>query len=129
MSLTTLQPLAYAVAYVTFIFGTTSIFLRLYCRIFILKTWGWDDWVAILIMVCFDSSFLTDLNPLADAESRFSTSFNKSCYTCSCIGAVDCKCASPTLTVLAHPSSRHFWVLKSFQQLEIIKVSFIVTYF
>ncbi|KAF2470654.1 uncharacterized protein BDR25DRAFT_261751 [Lindgomyces ingoldianus] len=51
MGLSTLQPLAYAVAYVTFFFGTASIFLRFYCRIFILKTWGLDDWVGVAVLV------------------------------------------------------------------------------
>lgn len=51
MGLTTLQPLAYAVSYVTFFFGTASIFLRIYCRLFILKTWGWDDYIALAILV------------------------------------------------------------------------------
>jgi hypothetical protein len=52
MALTTLQPLAYAVMYVTFFFGTASFFLRFYSRIFILRTWGWDDWLAIVVLVC-----------------------------------------------------------------------------
>jgi len=51
MGSTTLQPLAYAVAYVTFFFGTASIFLRFYCRQFVLKTWGWDDYIAVAILV------------------------------------------------------------------------------
>jgi hypothetical protein len=51
MGLTTLQPLAYAVAYITFFLGTASIFLRFYCRYFVLQTWGVDDLFAILILV------------------------------------------------------------------------------
>ncbi|CAN9248514.1 unnamed protein product [Alternaria alternata] len=51
MGLTTLQPLAYAVAYVTFFLGTTSVFLRFYCRHFVLQTRGWDDNFAILILL------------------------------------------------------------------------------
>jgi hypothetical protein len=50
MGLTTLQPLGYAVAYITFFFGTASIFLRFYCRYFVLRTWGWDDYFAILVL-------------------------------------------------------------------------------
>jgi hypothetical protein len=52
MGLTTLQPLAYAIAYITFFLGTSSIFLRFYCRHIVLRTWGWDDNFAILILVC-----------------------------------------------------------------------------
>jgi hypothetical protein len=51
MGLKTLQPLAYAVAYITFFLGTVSIFLRFYCRHFVLRTRGWDDNFAILIFV------------------------------------------------------------------------------
>ncbi|KAF1830898.1 hypothetical protein BDW02DRAFT_79083 [Decorospora gaudefroyi] len=51
MALTTLQPLAYAVAYVTFFFGTASIFLRFYCRQYVLKTWGVDDYFAVLVLM------------------------------------------------------------------------------
>ncbi|KAH7111800.1 hypothetical protein B0J11DRAFT_190415 [Dendryphion nanum] len=50
MGLSNLQPLAYAIAYITFFFGTASIFLRFYCRLFILKTWGWDDWAAVAVL-------------------------------------------------------------------------------
>lgn len=51
MSLTTLQPLAYAVAYVTFFFGVASTVLRFYCRQYVLKIWGWDDYIAVAILV------------------------------------------------------------------------------
>jgi hypothetical protein len=51
MAMNTLQPLAYAVAYATFALGLASIFLRFYCRLFILKTWGWDDYLAIGVLV------------------------------------------------------------------------------
>ncbi|KAG9191255.1 hypothetical protein G6011_09343 [Alternaria panax] len=50
MGLTTLQPLAYAVAYVTFFLGTSSTLLRFYCRHFVLRTRGWDENFAILIL-------------------------------------------------------------------------------
>jgi hypothetical protein len=51
MALTTMQPLAYAVAYVSFFLGTSSLFLRVYCRLFILKTWGLDDYIALALLV------------------------------------------------------------------------------
>jgi hypothetical protein len=51
MTLTTLQPLAYAVAYVSFFFGVASTFLRFYCRQYVLRIWGWDDYVAVAILV------------------------------------------------------------------------------
>ncbi|KAF5850522.1 hypothetical protein GGP41_002751 [Bipolaris sorokiniana] len=51
MALSNLQPLAYVVAYITFAFGTISIFLRFYCRRYILHLWGWDDHFAVLILV------------------------------------------------------------------------------
>jgi hypothetical protein len=50
---TTLQPLAYSVAYISFFVGVTSTVLRFYCRRFVLKTWGWDDYVAVVILVSF----------------------------------------------------------------------------
>jgi hypothetical protein len=52
MTFTTLQPLAYAVAYVSFFFGVASTILRFYCRQYVLKIWGWDDYVAVAILVC-----------------------------------------------------------------------------
>jgi hypothetical protein len=51
MGLTTLQPLAYAVAYVTFFFGVVSTVLRFYCRQYVLKIWGLDDYIAVAILV------------------------------------------------------------------------------
>lgn len=51
MGLTTLQPLAYAVAYVTFFFGVISTVLRFYCRQYVLKIWGLDDYIAVAILV------------------------------------------------------------------------------
>ena len=46
-----IQPLAYAVTYITFFIGTLSIFLRFYCRYIVLRTWGWDDYIAVAILV------------------------------------------------------------------------------
>jgi hypothetical protein len=51
MALTTLQPLAYAVAYVSFLFGVISTFLRFYSRQYVLRIWGWDDYIAVAILV------------------------------------------------------------------------------
>lgn len=48
---TNLQPVAYAVAYTTFFFGTMSLFLRFYCRYIVPRTWGWDDYIAVAILV------------------------------------------------------------------------------
>ncbi|KAF2112706.1 hypothetical protein BDV96DRAFT_580269 [Lophiotrema nucula] len=49
MAISTLQPLAYGVAYATFSLGILSVFLRIYCRLVILKSWGWDDYVAMVV--------------------------------------------------------------------------------
>ncbi|OCK77487.1 hypothetical protein K432DRAFT_255139, partial [Lepidopterella palustris CBS 459.81] len=46
-----LQPTAYAIVTIMFIFGTVSIFLRLYCRGIILKTVGWDDVAAVFLLL------------------------------------------------------------------------------
>ena len=48
---TNLQPLAYAVAYVTFFLGTTSTFLRFYCRYIVSMIWGWDDYFAVVVFI------------------------------------------------------------------------------
>jgi hypothetical protein len=39
------------VAYVSFFFGVASTFLRFYCRQYVLRIWGWDDYVAVAILV------------------------------------------------------------------------------
>ncbi|KAL1961493.1 hypothetical protein VTN77DRAFT_1672 [Rasamsonia byssochlamydoides] len=51
MAIENLQPLTYAVISVAFAVGTLSIFLRLYCRAFLLKTFGLDDAVAIFLLL------------------------------------------------------------------------------
>ncbi|OCL06105.1 hypothetical protein AOQ84DRAFT_366094 [Glonium stellatum] len=51
MAFEDLQPTAYGVATVMFILGTVSIFLRLYCRSVILKTFGWDDVMAVFLLL------------------------------------------------------------------------------
>lgn len=52
MEIQNLQPLTYIIISIIFVFGTGSIFLRLYCRMFLLKTFGWDDMMAIFLLVC-----------------------------------------------------------------------------
>ncbi|KAJ6208049.1 hypothetical protein PSV09DRAFT_1154818 [Bipolaris maydis] len=47
---TSIQPLAYGIAYSTFFVGTLSILLRFYCRYIVLRTWGWDDYIAVAIL-------------------------------------------------------------------------------
>ena len=88
MGLTTLQPLAYAVAYVTFFLGTTSVFLRFYCRHFVLRTRGWDDNFAILILVCaYALEYIYVIS--IDWKCSCLALDNKLSCTCSCIGDVD----------------------------------------
>lgn len=50
MAIENLQPLAYAVSTITFVIGTCSIFLRLYCR-WRLRVFGWDDFMALFLFV------------------------------------------------------------------------------
>ncbi|KAF9700116.1 hypothetical protein EKO04_001590 [Ascochyta lentis] len=49
MADTSLQTLAYAVAYATFGIGISTVFLRVYCRQFLLRAWGWDDNIALFV--------------------------------------------------------------------------------
>jgi hypothetical protein len=65
MALTTLQPLAYTVAYVSFLFGVISTFLRFYSRQYVLRIWGWDDYIAVAILVS-SILMLKDLKTSAD---------------------------------------------------------------
>jgi hypothetical protein len=51
MSDTSLQRAAFIVAYVTFAVGLLTVFLRIYCRLHVLKSWGWDDYVAVFVGV------------------------------------------------------------------------------
>lgn len=51
MAIENLQPITYVVISIAFALGTASIFLRLYCRIFMVKTFGRDDAVAIFLLV------------------------------------------------------------------------------
>ena len=57
MAIENLQPLAYAVASIAFALGTSSIFLRLYCR-WRLRTFGGDDYMVFFLFV----SIVTSLN-------------------------------------------------------------------
>ena len=55
------------VAGVAWAFGTLStvaILLRIYCRVFIVKCFGLDDWTAIIAQVCQLNPF--DYYPLAN---------------------------------------------------------------
>lgn len=58
-----LQTLAYAVAYTCFGIGLSTVFLRVYCRYFLLQAWGSDDNVALFVGVGvrdnIERSFLT----------------------------------------------------------------------
>lgn len=51
MAIENLQPIAYVVISITFALGTASIFLRLYCRVFMVKIFGRDDAVAVFLFV------------------------------------------------------------------------------
>ncbi|KAH7048263.1 hypothetical protein B0J12DRAFT_665486 [Macrophomina phaseolina] len=51
MAIENLQPLTYAINVIFFCLGTASFFLRLYCRAFLVKAWGWDDVAAIFLLV------------------------------------------------------------------------------
>ena len=57
MAIENLQPLAYAVVSIAFALGTSSIFLRLYCR-WRLRTFGGDDYMVFFLFV----SIVTSLN-------------------------------------------------------------------
>ncbi len=32
--------------------STVAIILRSYCRAYVVKAFGWDDWVAVIAWVC-----------------------------------------------------------------------------
>ncbi|CZR70302.1 uncharacterized protein PAC_20206 [Phialocephala subalpina] len=51
MAIESLQPLCYTVITIAFVIGTASIFLRLYTRAVIMNLFGWDDGVALLLLV------------------------------------------------------------------------------
>lgn len=46
-----IHQLAYAVAYITFLFGLLTSLLRFYSRAVLVKQWGWDDSVSVPMMV------------------------------------------------------------------------------
>ncbi|EED16252.1 conserved hypothetical protein [Talaromyces stipitatus ATCC 10500] len=51
MAINNLQPIAYIVVSLAFAVGTSSIFLRLYCRAILLRTFGWDDVAAVFLLL------------------------------------------------------------------------------
>jgi hypothetical protein len=51
-----LQTLAYGVAYATFGIGLSTVFLRVYCRHFLMQAWGSDDNVALFVGVSIKNS-------------------------------------------------------------------------
>jgi hypothetical protein len=123
MTLTTLQPLAYAVAYVTFFFGVASTVLRFYCRQYVLKTWGLDDYIAVAILVGL-SSFRIVAAPTYFI-CRYLSLYNKLFCTCSSIGDAGCKDTSLSRPVdFTKRTRRHMDTLSVVQQLQIIKVGF-----
>lgn len=125
MGLTNLQPLAYAFAYVSFFFGTLSIFLRFYCRRYILHLWGWDDNFAFLILVCMPTHCTTAPCMTNDEGKRYLALASKSCCTCFCTGVVDCTvspCWLAARWTRAHQSCSHIDTLTITQKLEITKV-------
>jgi hypothetical protein len=99
MALSTLQPLAYAVAYVTFFFGIASTVLRFYSRHYVLKTFGWDDYIAFAILVRL-FEVLPCLMTRLIFVYRYWLSGSRSYCTCSCTGDVGCKRSTWVLRVL-----------------------------
>jgi hypothetical protein len=81
MAIENLQPLTYAIISVAFALGTFSIFLRLYCRGILLKTFGLDDAVAVFLLVREIGRHITRL----DSDTLLSSSMeaSKLSYTCS----------------------------------------------
>lgn len=51
MADSSLQTTAYAVAYITFFIGISTVFLRVYCRQFLIDAWGTDDNIALFVGV------------------------------------------------------------------------------
>lgn len=49
--LVALQPGAYSAVWLSFVVGAIVALLRFYCRLFIVRNWGWDDWFAVIIFV------------------------------------------------------------------------------
>lgn len=45
-----LQPAAYGIATVFFSLGLVSIILRIYARVYIIKSFGWDDWFMVGVL-------------------------------------------------------------------------------
>lgn len=51
MAIENLQPLTYAVITIAFAIGTASILVRLWTRMFMVKTFGRDDTMAVFLLV------------------------------------------------------------------------------
>lgn len=94
MALENLQTVTYIVISVIFALGTASIFLRLYCRVLLLKSFGWDDAMAVFLLVRRKQliALLQALQGLTTClRSRWSTLRSKPFCTCSCIMDVECE--------------------------------------
>lgn len=87
MAIENIQPLTYAVISVAFAIGTFSILLRLYCRGFMLKTFGRDDAVAVFLLVR-KTGFL-DMQLDSNCSSSLSMEPSRRFYTCSCTMGVE----------------------------------------
>lgn len=48
---TNMQPLVHAMVNIFFVFGEGSALLRLYTKLFILNSPGWDDWAMLAVAV------------------------------------------------------------------------------
>lgn len=55
-----LQPFSYIVVSLAFSVGTSSIFLGLYCRAILLRTFGWDDFAPIFLFLSLPTNFASE---------------------------------------------------------------------
>lgn len=78
MAAKNLHELAYAVAYVTFSIGILSTLLRFYSRALVVKSWGWDDYGSVAVLVSYFFPPFDQITYLNTAHSRLSTSPIKS---------------------------------------------------
>ncbi|KAL4919423.1 hypothetical protein BDW62DRAFT_199734 [Aspergillus aurantiobrunneus] len=90
MAVDNLRPIAYVVISIAFALGTSSIFLRLYCR-WRLRTFGRDDAAAIFLFVRWYSLFA---NTLSDPLDSASTMYNKRYCTYSYNTGAGCRPAN-----------------------------------
>ncbi|KAL1592403.1 hypothetical protein SLS59_009756 [Nothophoma quercina] len=58
---TSLQTLAYGVAYATFGIGLSTVVLRIYCRHFLLGAWGSDDTIALFVGAILKILFIEEV--------------------------------------------------------------------